>query len=72
MQRLLDAHDAVAQKDYNPRLSELPPEVDKDEETIKIAQLVKSDEPLVRVTSLSFIHFFPNNCVAMHVASSVL
>lgn len=46
LQRLLDAHDAVAQKDYNPRLSELPPEVDKDEETIKIAQLVKSDEPL--------------------------
>lgn len=72
MQRLLDAHDAVAQKDYNPRLSELPPEVDKDEETIKIAQLVKSDEPLVRVTFLSFIHSFPNNCVAMHVASSVL
>ncbi|XP_052121908.1 MAGUK p55 subfamily member 7 isoform X5 [Frankliniella occidentalis] len=46
IQRLLDAHDAVAQKDYNPRLSELPPDVDKDEETIKIAQLVKSDEPL--------------------------
>lgn len=48
LQRLLDAHDAVAQKDYNPRLSELPQDVDKDEETIKIAQLVKSDEPLVR------------------------
>ena len=47
MQRLLDAHDAVAQKDYNPRLSELPQDIDKDEETIKIAQLVKSDEPLV-------------------------
>ncbi|KAK3921117.1 MAGUK p55 subfamily member 7 [Frankliniella fusca] len=45
-QRLLDAHDAVAQKDYNPRLSEIPQDVDKDEETIKIAQLVKSDEPL--------------------------
>ncbi|XP_034255623.1 MAGUK p55 subfamily member 7 isoform X2 [Thrips palmi] len=46
LQRLLDVHDAVAQKDYNPRLSELPQDVDKDEETIKIAQLVKSDEPL--------------------------
>lgn len=42
------AHDAVAQKDYYPHLPEIPvDEVDEDEETIKIVQLVKSNEPLV-------------------------
>nr|CAD7430010.1 unnamed protein product [Timema monikensis] len=43
---LLCAHDAVAQKDYFPRLPEIPLEVDEDEETVKIVQLVKSNEPL--------------------------
>lgn len=47
IQGLLCAHDAVAQKDYFPRLPEIPLEVDEDEETIKIVQLVKSNEPLV-------------------------
>ncbi|XP_050542191.1 MAGUK p55 subfamily member 7 isoform X4 [Daktulosphaira vitifoliae] len=46
MQGLLCAHDAVAQKDYLPRLPEIPQEMDEDEETIKIVQLVKSTEPL--------------------------
>lgn len=41
------AHDAVAQKDFYPRLPDIPVEVDEDEETIKIVQLVKSNEPLV-------------------------
>ncbi|KYN34121.1 MAGUK p55 subfamily member 7 [Trachymyrmex septentrionalis] len=43
---LLCAHDAVAQKDYYPRLPDIPLEVDEDEETVKIVQLVKSNEPL--------------------------
>lgn len=47
MKGLLCAHDAVAQKDYLPRLPEIPQEMDEDEETIKIVQLVKSTEPLV-------------------------
>ncbi|XP_015607437.1 MAGUK p55 subfamily member 7 isoform X5 [Cephus cinctus] len=46
IQGLLCAHDAVAQKDYYPRLPEIPLEVDEDEETVKIVQLVKSNEPL--------------------------
>nr|CAD7395741.1 unnamed protein product [Timema poppensis] len=46
IQGLLCAHDAVAQKDYFPRLPEIPLEVDEDEETVKIVQLVKSNEPL--------------------------
>ncbi|KAK6627468.1 hypothetical protein RUM44_009945 [Polyplax serrata] len=46
VQGLLCAHDAIAQKDYFPRLPEIPLEVDEDEETIKIVQLVKSNEPL--------------------------
>ncbi|XP_022903362.1 MAGUK p55 subfamily member 7 isoform X2 [Onthophagus taurus] len=46
VQGLLYAHDAVAQKDYYPHLPEIPLEVDEDEETVKIVQLVKSNEPL--------------------------
>lgn len=46
---LLFTHDAVAQKDYYPHLPEIPLEVDEDEETIKIVQLVKSNEPLVGI-----------------------
>ncbi|XP_073975969.1 membrane palmitoylated protein 7-like protein metro isoform X2 [Rhodnius prolixus] len=46
VQGLLCAHDAVAQKDYFPRLPDIPIDVEEDEETIKIVQLVKSNEPL--------------------------
>ncbi len=46
-QNLLASHDIVAQRDYVPKLSEVPVEVDEDEETIKIVQLVKSQDPLV-------------------------
>ncbi|KAJ8924734.1 hypothetical protein NQ315_000887 [Exocentrus adspersus] len=47
VQGLLCAHDSVAQKDYYPHLPEIPPpEADEDEETVKIVQLVKSNEPL--------------------------
>ncbi|XP_055539162.1 MAGUK p55 subfamily member 7 isoform X2 [Wyeomyia smithii] len=46
LQSLLLAHDAIAQKDFYPHLPEIPVEVDEDEETIKIVQLVKSNEPL--------------------------
>lgn len=47
LQALLISHDTIAQKDYYPRLPDIPVEVDEDEETVKIVQLVKSDEPLV-------------------------
>ncbi|XP_020818004.1 MAGUK p55 subfamily member 7 isoform X4 [Drosophila serrata] len=46
VQHLLFAHDAIAQKDFYPHLPEAPVEMDEDEETIKIVQLVKSNEPL--------------------------
>ncbi|XP_016947416.1 MAGUK p55 subfamily member 7 isoform X3 [Drosophila biarmipes] len=46
LQHLLFAHDAIAQKDFYPHLPEAPVEMDEDEETIKIVQLVKSNEPL--------------------------
>lgn len=46
LQSLLCAHDAIAQKDFYPHLPEIPVEIDEDEETIKIVQLVKSNEPL--------------------------
>ena len=47
-QNLLASHDIVAQRDYLPKLNEVPIEVDEDEETVKIVQLVKSQEPLVK------------------------
>lgn len=44
---VLSAHDIVAQKEFVPRLPELPPDLDSDsEETVKIVQLVKSSEAL--------------------------
>ncbi|XP_044764394.1 MAGUK p55 subfamily member 7 isoform X1 [Coccinella septempunctata] len=46
IQGVLCAHDAVAQKDYYPHLPEIPPDADEEEETVKIVQLVKSNEPL--------------------------
>ncbi|XP_021956752.1 MAGUK p55 subfamily member 7 isoform X3 [Folsomia candida] len=49
IQGLLYSHDIIAQKDYLPKLPEIPTEVlqeDEEEETIKIVQLVKSSEPL--------------------------
>lgn len=49
-QSLLCAHDAIAQKDFYPQLPDIPIEVDEDEETVKIVQLVKSNEALVRET----------------------
>lgn len=52
-QSLLATHDAIAQKDFYPHLPEIPIEVDEDEETVKIVQLVKSNEPLVCIHTLS-------------------
>ncbi|XP_039228888.1 MAGUK p55 subfamily member 7 isoform X3 [Drosophila yakuba] len=51
LQHLLFAHDAIAQKDFYPHLPEAPVEMDEDEETIKIVQLVKSNEPLAGAQS---------------------
>lgn len=48
LQGVLQAHDSVAAKDFTPHLPEIPIEVDEDEETVKIVQLVKSNEPMVR------------------------
>ncbi|KAM7284164.1 MAGUK p55 subfamily member 7 isoform X3 [Ixodes scapularis] len=44
LQALLEAHDAVARKDFVPSLGEAP--CDEDEETVRIVQLVKGNEPL--------------------------
>jgi hypothetical protein len=46
----------VAQRDYLPKLNEVPIEVDEDEETVKIVQLVKSQEPLVKQILLIMLH----------------
>ncbi|XP_066250662.1 MAGUK p55 subfamily member 7 isoform X1 [Euwallacea similis] len=51
LQGLLCAHDAVAQKDYYPHLPDIPVEEDDGEQTIKIVQLVKSNEPLTGTQS---------------------
>ncbi|XP_045117056.1 MAGUK p55 subfamily member 7-like isoform X4 [Portunus trituberculatus] len=46
LQGVLQAHDSIAAKDFAPHLPEIPVEVDEDEETVKIVQLVKSNEPM--------------------------
>ncbi|XP_046606007.1 MAGUK p55 subfamily member 7-like isoform X5 [Neodiprion virginianus] len=46
IQALLCTHDAVAKKEYYPKIPELPLEVDEDDEIIKIVELIKSNEPL--------------------------
>ncbi|XP_028128230.1 MAGUK p55 subfamily member 7 isoform X2 [Diabrotica virgifera virgifera] len=51
IQGLLYSHDSVAQKDYYPHLPEIPRDTEEDEETIKIVQLVKSNEPLAGAQS---------------------
>lgn len=51
-QSLLLTHDTISQKDYTPKLPELPFDiVDEEEETVKIVQLVKSNEPMVKQRS---------------------
>ncbi|KAF2358044.1 L27 domain C-terminal [Trinorchestia longiramus] len=47
LQGVLQAHDSISAKDFTPHLPEVPSEVDEDEETVKIVQLVKSHEPMV-------------------------
>ncbi|XP_072115841.1 MAGUK p55 subfamily member 4-like [Mobula birostris] len=43
---LLSAHDAVAQKDYEPLLPPLPDDIPEDEEALRIVCLVKNNHPL--------------------------
>ena len=47
------SHDIVAQRDYVPKLQEIPFEVDEDECTVKMVQLVKSNDPLVRIDKIN-------------------
>ncbi|XP_051883331.1 MAGUK p55 subfamily member 4 isoform X2 [Pristis pectinata] len=45
-QALLSAHDAVAQKDFEPLLPPLPDNIPEDEEALRIVCLVKNNHPL--------------------------
>ena len=58
------SHDIVAQRDYLPKLRDVPVEVDEDEETVKLVQLVKSQEPLVRITNNLHYHIFANKILS--------
>jgi PDZ domain len=60
-QGLLYAHDCIAQKDYYPMLPEVPLDIDEEEETIKIVQLVKSNEPLVSMQHFEVNHLQPSD-----------
>uniref|UniRef100_A0A2P2I157 MAGUK p55 subfamily member 7-like n=2 Tax=Hirondellea gigas TaxID=1518452 RepID=A0A2P2I157_9CRUS len=46
LQGVLQSHDSIASKDFSPHLPDIPTEVDEDEETVKIVQLVKSHDPM--------------------------
>lgn len=43
-QALLEAHDCIARRDYEPTVP--APTIDFDEEVVKVVQLVKGSEPL--------------------------
>lgn len=58
------SHDIVAQRDYLPKLRDVPVEVDEDEETVKLVQLVKSQEPLVRITYELHYNIFENKILS--------
>merc|ERR1719412_2761319 len=44
LQSLFSSHDIVASREFQPKLDNVPFEVDEDEETVKIVQLVKSQD----------------------------
>uniref|UniRef100_A0A1I8I6J1 MAGUK p55 subfamily member 7 n=1 Tax=Macrostomum lignano TaxID=282301 RepID=A0A1I8I6J1_9PLAT len=46
MKALIQCHDDLANRTYGPRLSPVPHEVDEDDVSVKIVELVKQDEPL--------------------------
>jgi len=46
VQACIRTHDIVAKREFLPKLTGIPVEVDEDEETIKIVQLVKSQDTL--------------------------
>ena len=56
-------HDIVAQRDYLPKLQDVPLEVDEDEETVKIVQLVKSQHPSVIFSKIRI--FFYNTFLTL-------
>ena len=46
------SHDIVAQRDYLPKLQEITfDDFDDEEETVKMVQLVKTQDPTVRMNS---------------------
>jgi len=46
LQAVTRTHDTIAKREFIPKLTGIPSEVDEDEETIKIVQLVKSQDTL--------------------------
>lgn len=65
------SHDIVAQRDYLPKLQDIPVEVDEDEETIKMVQLVKSQDPLVSLHS-TFYQVIRYNGVTVHTVQRII
>ncbi|GIY47705.1 MAGUK p55 subfamily member 7 [Caerostris darwini] len=43
---LFQAHDQIARKDFLPALPDVPFEVEEDDESVKVVQLIKNTEPL--------------------------
>lgn len=59
LQNLLQVHDAVAQKDFEPTLVPVPDDaLDEEEDSVKIVSLVKTKEPLVSSYVLKSYPFF--------------
>ncbi|KFM61655.1 MAGUK p55 subfamily member 7, partial [Stegodyphus mimosarum] len=46
LKAVFQTHDQVARKDFLPALPDVPFEVDEDDESVKVVQLIKNTEPL--------------------------
>ena len=55
LQSLLSCHDVVASREFQPKLENVPFEVDEDEETVKIVQLVKSQDTFLLKAKLGHL-----------------
>lgn len=73
---MLQAHDTVAQKDFDPILPPLPEDLPDDEEAMRIVCLVKNNQPLVSATpGRRWSITYPtktNLCLVTHSPSKVL
>lgn len=68
VQALINVHDRVATKDFEPCLPEIPSEVDEDEGlAVRIVRLIKNSEPLGATIKVCFLFLIKNRVIFINV-----